>query len=380
MRDPYSVLGVSRNADQNEIKAAWRAAAKALHPDQNPDDPTATSRFSEVGRAYDILRDPEKRRRFDQARARSSGQTTASKEKTFMEQRAERARMEAEARAARARAAAAAAAVEAEQAQKGAEKHESAEDVLAKMFGGKKGPEQPASAGDKKADPRVEPKTEPRAEARTEQRAATRAQPNAEPEPEGGEIKVSPALDLISYVFKRLIRPATAPERAPDLVLDAPVSIEDLLKRLNPTVTLPDGKMISIPLPENAHDGSVVRVEGYGHRLPGMKRGDVVATLRIKPHKWFRWDGGDLLTYVDIDIENAVLGCEATVTTPDGEAKVTIPPWSGSQYRARIAGKGLPISKDKRGDLIAEVRVLLWDHPDQKVIDLMRSMKNGLYL
>ncbi len=70
-------------------------------------------------------------------------------------------------------------------------------------------------------------------------------------------------------------------------MIDAAVTVEDLLKRLNPTVTLPDGKMISIPLPEDARDGSVVRVEGYGHRLPGMKRGDVVATLRIKPQNGF---------------------------------------------------------------------------------------------
>jgi DnaJ-class molecular chaperone len=378
MRDPYSVLGVGRNADQSEIKAAWRAAAKALHPDQNPDDPNAASRFSEVGRAYDILRDPEKRRRFDQARARASGQTTSAKEKTYMEQRAERARMEAEARAARARAAAAAAALDAEQAELGVENKESAEDILAKMFGGKKAPGQAASGADKKDEARSE--TAPRMDATGASRAATRPEPAVEPEPDGSEQKVSPALDLISYVFKRLIRPAAPPERAPDLVLDAAVSIEDLLKRLNPTVTLPDGKMISIPLPEDARDGSVVRVEGYGHRLPGMKRGDVVATLRIKPHKWFRWDGNDLLTYIDIDIENAVLGCEATVTTPDGETQVTIPPWSGSQYKARIAGKGLPKNRTERGDLIAEVRVLLWDRPDQKVIDLMRSMKNGLYL
>jgi DnaJ-class molecular chaperone len=375
MRDPYSVLGVGRNADQSEIKAAWRAAAKALHPDQNPEDPHAASRFSEVGRAYDILRDPEKRRRFDQARARASGQTTSAKEKTYMEQRADRARMEAEARAARARAAAAAAALDAEQAELGVENKESAEDILAKMFGGKKAPE-PASAGaDRKAEAR--PDAAPRMDAA---RATARPEPAVEPDQDVSEPKVSPALDLISYVFKRLIRPAAAPERAPDLVLDAAISIEDLLKRLNPTVTLPDGKMISIPLPEDARDGSVVRVEGYGHRLPGMKRGDVVATLRIKPHKWFRWDANDLLTYIDIDIENAVLGCEATVTTPDGEMQVTIPPWSGSQYKARIAGKGLPKNRTERGDLIAEVRVLLWDHPDQKVIDLMRSMKNGLYL
>ena len=65
MRDPYSVLGVKKNAGQEEIKAAWRSLAKAVHPDQNHDDPLATVRFTEAGRAYDLLRDPEKRSRYD---------------------------------------------------------------------------------------------------------------------------------------------------------------------------------------------------------------------------------------------------------------------------------------------------------------------------
>src|SRR5690606_17778537 len=67
MRDPYSVLGLKRNAGQEEIKAAWRSLAKAVHPDQNQDDPFATIRFTEAGRAYDLLRDPDKRSRFDRA-------------------------------------------------------------------------------------------------------------------------------------------------------------------------------------------------------------------------------------------------------------------------------------------------------------------------
>ena len=71
MRDPYSILGVNKSAGPQEIKAAWRATAKALHPDQNPDDPQAASRFTEAGRAYDLLKDPNKRRLFDDARARA---------------------------------------------------------------------------------------------------------------------------------------------------------------------------------------------------------------------------------------------------------------------------------------------------------------------
>ena len=66
MRDPYAILGISRTADQLEIKAAWRNVAKKLHPDQNRNDPQAQSRFTEAGRAYDLLKDPEKRRRYDE--------------------------------------------------------------------------------------------------------------------------------------------------------------------------------------------------------------------------------------------------------------------------------------------------------------------------
>ena len=67
MRDPYSVLGVQRNADADEIKAAWRSKAKSVHPDHNQSDPGASSRFAEVGRAYEVLKDPERRKRYDRA-------------------------------------------------------------------------------------------------------------------------------------------------------------------------------------------------------------------------------------------------------------------------------------------------------------------------
>ena len=68
MRDPYAVLGVRRNAGPAEIKAAWRTMAKAVHPDHNRDDPTAAQRFAEAGRAYELLKDPKLRNRYDTAR------------------------------------------------------------------------------------------------------------------------------------------------------------------------------------------------------------------------------------------------------------------------------------------------------------------------
>lgn len=390
MRDPYSILGVRRNANQHEIKAAWRAAAKALHPDQNPGDPLAASRFSEVGRAYEVLKDPVKRRLYDEALARASSNVrrAAGQGKTFMEQRAEKARAEAEARAAAARAAAAAAAAAASESSS-----EDAEEVISKIFGAKKATETRSEAP-KQAAPETQPKekeapqatarpAEPAAAGATATAAAVEPEKPAEASPASAPAepaKLSPALDLIGYVFKRLTRQAPPPEKAPDLNVDLSVTIEDILAAKSQVLTLSDGRQITVPMPDDAKDGTQVRIEGKGHRLPGARQGDVVVTLRIRPHSWYRHHGYDLITHVDIDIENAVLGCDTMVETLDGPLKVTIPPWSGSNYRTTIAGKGLPRGHGMRGNLIVEVRVLLWDRPDQKVIDLMRSLREGLYL
>jgi DnaJ-class molecular chaperone len=158
------------------------------------------------------------------------------------------------------------------------------------------------------------------------------------------------------------------------------VSIEDLLNRVNPAITLPDGKLLSVSLPDGAMDGTTVRMEGCGHKLPNMRRGDVVATLRLKPHRWYRTNFYDLHTFHDIDIENAVLGCSTTVETPDGPVRIKVPEWSGSNRTVKVPEKGLPKGGGKRGDLIVEIRVMLWDHPDEKVIDLMRALREGLFL
>lgn len=73
MRDPYSVLGVDRKADAKTIKSAYRKLAKKHHPDQNPDDPKAKERFSELNQAYEVVGDDAKRGAFDRGEIDAEG-------------------------------------------------------------------------------------------------------------------------------------------------------------------------------------------------------------------------------------------------------------------------------------------------------------------
>ncbi|MCW0000409.1 DnaJ domain-containing protein [Pararhizobium sp. YC-54] len=364
MRDPYSVLGVRRNAGPDEIKAAWRSVAKAVHPDQNKDDPLATQRFAEAGRAYEVLKDPKLRNRYDYAR-----------------REAELRRMEEMKRKAR-----------------GTEEEtidpETAEDMIARIFGtddrakaknARPQERKPAAPPREKAEPKPEQKPEPKAETAVEPEGSPEAKPDpADKTPVFGGFPraAAPAADLVSAIVRRIRGAAgkSAPEKVPDIFCDVTVSIEDIFRREKATATLPDGQTLKVALPAGTTDGSIVRLKEMGYRLNGMLRGDVVVAVRVDQDGRFRTDGTDLRTTLPVNIQDAVLGCETTVETLTGPVSVTVPAWSGSDHVIRVAGHGLPTAEGKRGDLLVELRLMLWEKPDEKVTDLMRSLRNGLFL
>jgi DnaJ-class molecular chaperone len=73
MRDPYSVLGVSRSVSEKDLKSAYRKLAKANHPDQNKDDPKAHQKFAEISSAYDFLTDKDKKAAYDRGEIDADG-------------------------------------------------------------------------------------------------------------------------------------------------------------------------------------------------------------------------------------------------------------------------------------------------------------------
>lgn len=380
MRDPYSLLGVKRNAEPDEIKAAWRAKAKTVHPDQNQDDPSATSRFAEIGQAYEVLKDPERRKRYDRA---------AEMHQTIMQQRnaareaAERAKVakanaekvmeelaKANAQAAHAQAQARSQAQSQGQSQAQPQNQsspagETPEDMIERIFGA-------AAAENAKA------------QTQAGSGSAQATDEHAEParSDAGGERPPLPALaiDLIASIVRRFRGTTPTPEKAPDISVDATVTVEDLLKLNSITLKMADDREVRLALEKGMTEGHVARLKGQGLKLTGMKSGDILASIKIARDSRFRVEGFDLHTTLSISLEDAVLGGDASVETPEGSRSISIPAWSGSDQTVRLNGLGLHDDAGGRGDLVVELRVVLWEKPNEKVTDLMRHMRHGLYV
>ncbi|MGV2127593.1 DnaJ C-terminal domain-containing protein [Agrobacterium vitis] len=420
MRDPYSILGVQRDAGTDEIKAAWRSKAKTSHPDQNREDPTATQRFAEIGQAYDVLKDPAKRSRYDQQRSKMDAM---KREQTIMQQReearaaAERAR---QAKANAERVMADLARIEAEKAK--AEK--AAEMLNVKVEAARaRAQSAEAQAANASADATASANASAKAQAQAQPQAAAKPEPaKAAPDtaetaassrpasPDAADDAVSkifgaaptdqrrgedeasedgnrsrgfalPVLGLISSLVRRIRKPAPPVlEKAPDIMVEATIAIDDLLQHNTISVQLSDGREVRLPLEAGYTDGSIARLSGKGLKVPSMLTGDVLVTLRVLKSPAFSVDGYDIHCVVPIKLEDAVLGCDTVIEGPQGPLDITVPAWTGSDQSIRIEGEGLPSGPDERGALVVEIRVVLWEKPDEKVTDLMKVMKHGLFL
>lgn len=407
MRDFYSVLGVKRDAGADEIKSAWRTKAKSVHPDQNRDDPDANRRFTEVGRAYEVLKDPAKRSRYDQQRDKVEA---LEREQTIMQQRqaareaAEKAKI-AKANAERILAELARAEAEKAKADKQAQPAQAAQAKAEKpqtQTGGAQTQSQSQAQPQAQAQTQSQAKTDgagespeavvsrifgdtPEAAAAAEtlkretEAEAERAE-NSEPSGAPKPVSILAPIELLSSFVRRIRGIQPPPEKAPDLVVEATVTIDDLLAQKPVPITLSDGRELRVPLESGVTQGHVVRLKGQGLKLQGMGRGDVAVTLRVAKNEKFTVDGYDLKTVLPITLEDAVLGCEASVETPNGPLSVTIPAWSSSDQVIRLDDLGLYNDEGGRGALAVELRVMLWEKPDDKVTDLMRVMREGLFL
>jgi curved DNA-binding protein len=142
-----------------------------------------------------------------------------------------------------------------------------------------------------------------------------------------------------------------AADREATLSLTLREAFSGVQKRLNL-----GNEIIDVRIPAGAKPGSRVRVRGKGQVSPyNQQRGDLYLKIAIQPHSFFQFEGENLVCEVPITPDEAVLGAEIEVPTPDGTVTVKVPPGVHSGQSLRLRGKGWPQPKDGRGDQLVRL-------------------------
>jgi molecular chaperone DnaJ len=132
---------------------------------------------------------------------------------------------------------------------------------------------------------------------------------------------------------------------------------------------------IQVRVPAGIADGERVRVPGKGNAgLRGGTAGDLYITVHVAPHPVFRREGDDLHLVVPIAIHEAALGARVDIPTPDGTARLRVPPGTQSGQRFRLRERGAISTRDgRRGDLVIEARLMLPKLLDERSKELLRE-------
>jgi len=309
-KDYYDTLGVSENADQDEIRRAFRQLARKHHPDVNPGDPDAEERFKEINEAYEVLSDPEKRQKYDRLGAdwekyeRAGGRPGGfdwGQWTTGAQGGPQRVHV----------------------------RHGTPED-LEDLFGG--------------GSPFSDFFTQIFG-------GAGGATPGGAPRSRATQTGGRPG--GFSYQAR--------PQQGRDFEQKVDISLREAYAGTT-RILQKNGRRLEVKIPPGARTGTRVRVAGEGGAgAAGGEAGDLYLRVHVQEDRQFEREGDDLRTSVSMDLYTAVLGGEAEVPTLDGSVMLTIPAGTQNGQVFRLRGKGMPKLRqpEERGDLYAEVDVQL---------------------
>jgi molecular chaperone DnaJ len=350
--DYYDLLGVGRTASADEVKRAFRTKAREHHPDLNPGDAMAAERFKQLGEAYEVLRDPEKRRLYDRfghagVRGAAAGGGTAYTDfgdlgeifetffgfggrnrggggKRAMRGEDLRTRVELDFR----------------EAVFGTSKSVSVQRY--EVCEGCRGTGAAAGTSTVKCAA-----CQGTGEVRRVQQSVFGAFVNVQPcqECQGrGERATQPCTDCSGALRQR---------RKRTLDVDIPAGVED---------------------------GTQIRLTGEAdHGVNGGPPGDLYVALSVRDHPVFERHGNDLAVEMWLNPADAALGASVVVPTIDGEATLTVPPATQSGDTFRLEGYGVPFLKRRgRGDQVVVVRVKTPDKLTREQRDLLEQLRATL--
>jgi len=334
-RDYYDVLGVSRGADDADIKKAFRRLARELHPDVNKDDPTAEERFKEAAEAYEVLSDADRRATYD--RYGHEGLRSGGYSPNF-------------------------------------EGFGSMSDLFEALFSGGLGGAFGNAFGGGVPGPAQGHDIQVGAEITLEEAAHGASVElkydavvrcgnchgnGAEP---GTPIETCPKCQgsgQLRTVARTLIGQVMSTTVCDQCGGDGKVAVEPC-HVCRGRGRLPENQSISVDVPAGIADGQRIRVTGRGHAGErGGPPGDLYVLVRVKDDARFVRDGDDLLTAVDISGPQAALGSTVEVPTIDGPQELEIPAGTQPHETIILRGAGMPSLRGRRhGDLRVVVNVV----------------------
>ncbi len=132
---------------------------------------------------------------------------------------------------------------------------------------------------------------------------------------------------------------------------------------------------ISINIPAGIRDGEMIRMTGMGEAISKGTAGDLYIKINETPHPVFKRDGNDLVMNLNLKLSDALLGTKYPIQTLDGKIEVTIPEGVSMNEILRVRGKGVPVGKNKRGDLLIKLNIKLPSKLSRKSRELIEDLK-----
>jgi molecular chaperone DnaJ len=312
VKNYYEILGVPENAKEEEIRKAFRKAAKKYHPDVNPGDKTAEARFKEINEAHEVLSDRKKRQEYDARRSGAfAGGPFAGRGFGFEPG--------------------------------GGFFHTETVDfdeILGDMMRGRGGGFPPGAV-------------------------------------RGRDLHVEISVEFLDMARGAVQEVAYRRPKACDLCRGTGRSGRKACPRCYGSGIGEAPERIKVKIPAGAQDGSKIRVPGKGEERGGPegRAGDLVITLRMIPHAYFRREGNDILLDVPIHYSEAVTGAKISVPTIDGPVTLSVPAGSSGGRKLRLRGKGVPVpGTTSRGDQYVILHVAVPGEHSEEFMSLVKKI------
>ena len=300
-RDYYALLGVNKNASADDIKKAYRGLARKYHPDLNPGDNVAEAKFKEITEANEVLSDPEKRSQYDKF-----GQYWKQSEQPNHNNRSTTRRT--------------AATPPGDFNSVDFGQYNNFDDFVNELLG----------------------------------RFNTNSTASNPAPPKSTGAKTATTNKTVSDPTSTSTNNGTA-NVGGDREATIELSLLEAFKGVQKSFNL-GTETIKVRIPGGAKAGSRIRVRGKGNATTYNKqRGDLYLTVELQAHPFFRLDGEQLTCEVPVTPDEAVLGAQIEIPTPDGMVTVNVPAGVRSGQSLRLRGKGWANPRGERSDQLAKI-------------------------